>query len=72
MELSAYRKFISERIYKLRIERDLSARELSLSLGMSPGYINKIENGKAMPSLQALFLIFMFFNITPKKFFNED
>ena len=72
MERSVYLKFISNRIYQLRIEKDLSARELSLLLGMSPGYINKIENRKTMPSLQALFLICMFFDITPKEFFNEE
>lgn len=72
MERSVYLKFISNRIYQLRIEKDLSARELSLLLGMSPGYINKIENKKTMPSLQALFLICMFFDITPKEFFNEE
>lgn len=72
MERSVYLKFISNRIYQLRIENELSARELSLLLGMSPGYINKIENKKTMPSLQALFLICMFFDITPKEFFNEE
>ena len=72
MERSVYLKFISNRIYQLRIEKGLSARELSLLLGMSSGYINKIENRKTMPSLQALFLICMFFDITPKEFFNEE
>lgn len=72
MERSVYLKFISNRIYQLRIEKGLSARELSLLLGMSSGYINKIENRKTMPSLQALFLICMFFDITPKEFFNKE
>lgn len=72
MEFSVYRKFISNRIYQLRIEKDLSARELSLSLGMSPGYINKIENNRTMLSLDALFEICLFFGITPKEFFDGD
>lgn len=72
MERSVYLKFISNRIYQLRIEKGLSARELSLLLGMSSGYINKIENRKTMPSLQALFLICMFFDITPKEFFDKE
>lgn len=72
MELSMYREFIGNRIYQLRINKDLSARELSILLGMSPGYINKIENRKTIPSLQSLFLICMFFDITPKEFFNEE
>ena len=68
MDISENKIFVSNRIYELRIEQDLSARELSLSLGMSPGYINKIENRKTMPSLDALFNICMFFNITPIEF----
>ena len=71
MDISENKMFVSNRIYELRIEQDLSARELSLSLGMSPGYINKIENGKAMPSLDALFNICMFFDITLKEFFEN-
>lgn len=63
------REFVSNRIYQLRIEKNLSARELSLSLGMSAGYINKIENGKAMPSLNSLFYICEYFMITLEEFF---
>lgn len=69
MDIPEYKEFIGDRIYQLRAERNLSARELSLSLGMSSGYINKIENGKAMPSLNSLFYICMYFNITPEEFF---
>ena len=29
-----------------------SAREMSLALGQNPSYINRIENGKALPSMQ--------------------
>ncbi len=32
-----------------------SAREMSLALGQNPSYINRIENGKALPSMQGLF-----------------
>ena len=71
MDISENREFIGNRIYQLRIKRDLSARELSFELGMSAGYINKIENGKAMPSLNALFNICMYFDITPKEFFDD-
>lgn len=71
MDISENKIFVNNRIYELRIEQNLSARELSIMLGMSPGYINKIENRRAMPSLDALFNICMFFNITPKEFFED-
>lgn len=63
-------KFISDRIYQLRTDKNLSARELSLALGMSASYINKVENGKVMPSLNTLFIICMYFDITPEEFFS--
>ena len=43
--------FICKRIAKLRTQEDISARELSITLGQSEGYINTIENGKSLPSL---------------------
>ena len=70
MDIVKNQEFIGNRIYQLRIKKNLSARELSLSLGMSSGYINKIENRKAMPSLNTLFIICMYFDITPEKFFS--
>lgn len=36
--------FISDRIAKLRTEKNISARDMSLSLGQSQSYINNIEN----------------------------
>ena len=69
--LQDLQSYISDRIYKLRISKNLSARELSLSLGQSPCYINKIENCKSLPSLQSLFYICSYFNISIKEFFNE-
>ena len=35
----------SERLSTLRINKGVSARDMSLSIGQSPGYINNIENG---------------------------
>ena len=44
-------KYIKLKIAKLRTDRNISARELSLALGQSTGYINTIENGKSLPSM---------------------
>ena len=49
-----------------------SAREMSLALGQNPSYINRIENGKALPSMQGFFSICEYLQITPGDFFNEE
>ena len=49
-------KDFSLRLAKLREERGVSARDMSLSMGQNPGYINNIESGKSMPSLSGIFL----------------
>ena len=66
-----YQEWFSSRLSQLRTERKLSARDLSLSLGQSAGYINKIENKKAMPSMQVFFYLCEFFEITPEEFFDR-
>lgn len=64
--------FISERIAKLRTEKNISARDMSLSLGQSQSYINNIENKKALPSMQMFLYICEFLGVEPKDFFDED
>ena len=44
---------------------------MSLSLGQSPSYINKIENGKTFPSMQNFFYICEYLGISPGDFFDE-
>lgn len=63
--------FIS-RLVRLRLDKDVSAREVSLSLGLSPGYINNIENSVNYPSMSVFFCICDYFNITPKDFFDTE
>ena len=65
-------KFIKQRIAKLRTDKNISARELSLRLGQSTGYINTIENGNSLPSMSMFLYICEYFNITPKEFFDEE
>ena len=68
MELSGF----GERLAKLRTRKGVSAREMSLSLGLSPNYINKIENSKSLPSMKNFFDICDFLEISQKDFFDED
>ena len=67
-----YEEYFRKRISQLRILKNVSARDMSLSLGQSESYINKIENGKAFPSMQVFFYICEYFNITPKEFFDDS
>lgn len=60
------------RIAKLRTKKNVSAREMSLSIGQNPNYINQIETGNAVPSLSGLFYICEYLGITPSEFFDID
>lgn len=53
------------------MEKGISARDMSISMGQNPGYINNIENGKALPSVSSFFSICRFLNIAPKDFFDD-
>ncbi|MGN1198532.1 MAG: helix-turn-helix domain-containing protein [Acetatifactor sp.] len=59
------------RLSKLRNERNISARDFSLRIGQNPGYINKIENMKNLPSMQIFFYMCEFLKVTPAQFFDE-
>ena len=60
------------RLAKLRAQKGVSARDMSLSIGQNPGYINNIETGKAKPSMDAFFFICDYLGITPAAFFDTD
>ncbi|MCD8189363.1 MAG: helix-turn-helix domain-containing protein [Clostridiales bacterium] len=62
----------SVRLMKLREQKGVSAREMSLFLGQNPGYINNIENEKAMPSMKVFFSICDYFDISPHEFFDVE
>jgi len=64
--------FIIQRIQKLRDTNGISARDLSLSLGQNPGYINKIETRQGKPSIEGLTYICEYFNMTLAEFFDEE
>lgn len=60
------------RLVELRRQKGVSARDMSLSLGQSESYINKIENRRSLPSLSGFFYICDYFGITPGEFFNYE
>lgn len=65
-------EFFRQRLSQLRSQKGVSARDMSLTLGQSESYINKIENGKAFPSMQIFFYICDYFGISPMDFFDES
>ncbi len=65
------KSFISKRIAELRIQKNVSARSMSLDLGQNESYINRIENGHAMPSWEVLPYIFEYLGVSVNEFFDE-
>lgn len=65
-------KDVALRLAKLRAKKGVSARDMSLSLGQNPGYINNIETGKARPSLTGFLYICEYLGVTPSEFFDLE
>lgn len=64
--------FIKERVYYYRTKNKMSARNLSLELGMCGEYINQLETGRLKPSLDFLINFCGYFGITLSEFFDEN
>ena len=64
-------KFV-HRLIELRQQKGVSARDMSLSMGQSEGYINKIESKAMLPSMLCFFYICEYLGITPKEFFEFE
>lgn len=68
--------FIDEQFHKrlaeLRLRADVSARDMSLSIGQSESYISNIENGHNLPSMAAFFYICEYLKVTPREFFDLE
>lgn len=67
-----YEELIAKRLAYLRTAKGVSAREMSLDIGQNASYINRIENGKSMPSMQGFLYICEYLNVTPCEFFASD
>ena len=67
-----YEDIFPVRLAQLRSQRKVSARDMSLSIGQNPGYVNNIETGKALPSMAGFFYICEYLGVTPQEFFDMD
>ena len=65
-------KDFAMRLAKLREQKGVSARDMSLSIGQNPGYINSIETGKIKPSMDTFFFICEYLGVTPSEFFDTE
>lgn len=70
--MTDYKQFVRDRITELRMKKGLSEYQLSLDLGQNKNYIQGISSGKAMPSMDVLFAICEYFEVTPMGFFDSD
>lgn len=65
-----YFEWFPQRLAQLRTQKGVSARDMSLSLGQSESYINKIENRRTMPSMAGFLYICEYLEVTPQEFFD--
>lgn len=66
-----FEELFYRRLAELRMEKGVSARDMSLSFGQSAGYINGLENKNGFPSMQVFFYICEYLGVTPSEFFDE-
>jgi hypothetical protein len=66
------KKQFCDRLAELWINKGVSARDMSISIGLSPNYINNVENGISSPSMKVFFYICEYLGITPGEFFAYD
>ena len=65
-------QFIRNRLTKLRQQKQVSERKMSLDLGHSTSYIRSITSGRALPSMSEFLYICEYLGTTPMEFFNEE
>ncbi len=66
-----FMEWFANRLSQLRMQKGVSSRDMSLSLGQSASYINKIENRRTLPSMTGFLYICEYLKISPKDFFDD-
>ena len=64
-------QFIRDRITKLREQKNVSERRMSLDLGHSASYIRSISSGRSLPSMSEFLYICEYLDISPMEFFDD-
>lgn len=65
-------KEVLTRIGYVRNKANLSAREVSLRMGMSPQYVAQLENGRIVLTVEKLFQILEICEFSIERFFSAD
>lgn len=63
--------FIGERITELRLKKGVSEYQMSYDLGHNKNYVRAITSGRSLPSVQGLFEIIEYFDMSPSEFFES-
>ena len=71
-EMTERRKNLINRVGYFRTKARLSARDLSLRMGKSPGYITKFEAGGINLPMDVLFDIMEILGVSEEEFFSCD
>lgn len=72
IDTAAWEDDYRKRLKKLTEQNNITARELSLSLGYNEGYISRILKGKIDPSFKSMMDTMLYFDISPAEFFTFD
>ena len=67
-----FQDYVITRLIKLRMNKGVSARSMSLDIGQCKNYIAQVENKHNLPSMMAFSYICEYFRITPKDFFDDE
>lgn len=65
-------KEFSIRLSKLREQKGVSARKMSIDLCLNTGYISNIETKHVLPSMPTFFQICDYLGISPRDFFDNE
>ena len=64
--------FIKNRITQLRLAQNISEYQLSFNIGKSHGYIQSITSGESQMSLDSLYDLCEYYDMSLNEFFNPD
>ena len=70
--LEKLEKKILDRVTQLRMQKDISEKQLSRDIGKSPSYISSMNKNQSMPSLLTLKTIWEYLDVSLSDFFDFD
>lgn len=65
-------KEVEDKIKRLRLEKGMSSKELSLGIGEKETYIDQVEDCSLLPNLPTMLKICDYLGVESYDFFNEE